>query len=81
MLFEIKFNNPLHGHFFNKIKVILVGHETNQRADANFRKSISYDHQTFSKYVFKNVLVVSCFIMMDSFIRKNSIYFILRYLF
>ena len=39
------------------MKVILVEQETNQRADANFRKSISYDHQAFSKYVFENVLV------------------------
>ena len=78
MLFVIKFNNLLHGLFFYKIKVILVEDETNQREDTNFKKSISYDHQTFSKYVFKNVLVVSCFIMIDSFIRENSAYFILQ---
>ena len=37
---------------FNKVKVILEDHGTNQREDADFRKPISHDRQKFSENSF-----------------------------
>lgn len=38
--------------FVNKIKIILIEHETNSGEDADFRESISRDGQKFSKNIF-----------------------------